>query len=448
MSLKRDRDDFVNGTREEEDGEERGGKRMKESSSAILDEETLASGSRVVDEHHEHEYEERVLSYSLPSSSSSPSPSKRRPTPFQQPTQLTTFSYTPTRDLVFDNSALKYYVEPPRGAKLDYGYERWVRRGLEEEKGRLDSLLRALEKVREGEGEGKERVRGLGVVSWRGVLTKILTAPYGEERDAWELNVMKVDETLYFEEFVSDAKAKEKQNMNPRQSMQTYYGYAFESYCTADTPRRSNPDATQGTRVPFGWSGDVNNNVQWCSVVRTKLGNTRILIGGEVDCVREKYTGQPDTFVELKTSLTIRGAHDEARFEKKLLKFYFQSFLLGVPEIVVGFRTPGGVVSTVQTFRTVEIPRLVRGKPGAWDPVQCLDWGNRFLEFVKESVEECHGSRARVWRVGFSPGEGVRVRELNETEMAEVEAGEDRVGFLPGWYWRGLAAAWEERRTD
>lgn len=29
-----------------------------------------------------------------------------------------------------------------------------------------------------------------------------------------------------------------------------------------------------------------------------------------------KYTGQTDTFVELKTSLAIRGFHDEAKFEK------------------------------------------------------------------------------------------------------------------------------------
>jgi len=62
--------------------------------------------------------------------------------------------------------------------------------------------------------------------------------------------------------------------------MLTYYGYAFESYCTVDGETRS--------RDRNGWSGDVNNNVQWCSVVRTKLGNTRILIGGEVDCVRGK----------------------------------------------------------------------------------------------------------------------------------------------------------------
>lgn len=34
-------------------------------------------------------------------------------------------------------------------------------------------------------------------------------APY-EERDSWELNVMRVGGTLYFEEHLSDAKLKEK----------------------------------------------------------------------------------------------------------------------------------------------------------------------------------------------------------------------------------------------
>lgn len=63
--------------------------------------------------------------------------------------------------------------------------------------------------------------------------------------------------------------------------MQTYYGYAFESWCTA-----SQPDS------PSGWGGDVDTNEQWCSVVKTKLGDTRMVIGGEVDCVRG--TG-PDT---------------------------------------------------------------------------------------------------------------------------------------------------------
>jgi RAT1-interacting protein len=110
--------------------------------------------------------------------------------------------------------------------------------------------------------------------------------------------------------------------MKPHHRLQTYYGYSFESWCTAYAP---------GARP--GWGGDVNTNVQWCSVVKTKLGDTRVVIGGEVDCVRGtsppifrryelvlkkegKYQGSNDTMVELKTSMAIRGQHDEARFEK------------------------------------------------------------------------------------------------------------------------------------
>ena len=105
-------------------------------------------------------------------------------------------------------------------------------------------------------------------------------------------------------------------------------------------------------------------------------------------------------------------------------------------EILVGFRTPGGVVTTTQSFKTMQIPRLVRGKPGAWDPLVCLDWGNRFLCFLKAQLEkEPHQSGRSVWRVKFVPKDGVHVSMLNDAGVEEVVGGEDRVGFLPRWYW-------------
>jgi RAT1-interacting protein len=120
--------------------------------------------------------------------------------------------------------------------------------------------------------------------------------------------------------------------MQPRHRQQTYYGYSFESYCTSESPTQGHP--TRNRNVPKGWGGDVNTNVQWCSVVRTKLGNTRLVIGGEVDCIRGwchifvtrplltskkgKYTHQPNNFVELKTSITIRPNNDSdaSKFER------------------------------------------------------------------------------------------------------------------------------------
>ena len=39
------------------------------------------------------------------------------------------------------------------------------------------------------------------------------------------------------------------------------------------------------------------------------------------------------------------------------MKWWAQSFLVGVPRIVCGFRDDEGIVRSLQTFRTSEIPR-------------------------------------------------------------------------------------------
>lgn len=60
---------------------------------------------------------------------------------------------------------MKYFVPPPPGANLAYGYEQWIKRP--EERGRLDGLLAAC--VRD-ECEGERR--RADVITWRGVITK------------------------------------------------------------------------------------------------------------------------------------------------------------------------------------------------------------------------------------------------------------------------------------
>ena len=109
---------------------------------------------------------------------------------------------------------------------------------------------------------------------------------------------------------------------------------------------------------------------------------------------------------------------------------------------MVGFRTPAGVVTTTQTFKTIHLPRLVRGKPDAWDPLICLDWGHRFITFLRKVVQAGNDvSSSSVWRVRFAPSSGVSVRLLSgQSDIDEVVNGEERVGFLPRWYWEELVA--------
>ena len=84
--------------------------------------------------------------------------------PFQKPSLLTTFSYTPDRVLAFDNSAMKYFVQPPLRADLGYRYSTWNKRP--DEKGRLDNLLRAVART------GVTQAPFQGAVCWRGVMCK------------------------------------------------------------------------------------------------------------------------------------------------------------------------------------------------------------------------------------------------------------------------------------
>lgn len=41
----------------------------------------------------------------------------------------------------------------------------------------------------------------------------------------------------------------------------------------------------------------------------------------------------------------------------KLMKWWAQSYLVGIPRIICGFRDDEGIVKNLQTFKTVEIPK-------------------------------------------------------------------------------------------
>ncbi|CAE6408910.1 unnamed protein product [Rhizoctonia solani] len=325
-----------------------------------------------------------------------------------QPQQLTCFSYTPNRELRFDKSALKYYVPAPTNADLGYRYEHWTKRP--EERGRIDSLLRAIEQ----DHVVGERKKG-AFICWRGVMTKLLIAPF-ENRDPVNLNLMFVDGCIYAEEHTTDAALTEKENMAPRQRRMTYYGYSFESFSTWDEPLKRKEQHLERDRARC-WSGDVDTNVQFCSVVKTKIGAERVILGGEVDCCKDQYTGQPNAYVELKTSMVIRNAQDEERFERKLLKFWAQSFLLGVPNdhgagILSGDTAPSSTGAT-KSLETEEI-----------DPSQ---------------IEETNQHNAAVWRLEIRPGTPtVGLYKLEPAEVEVVVNGEDRVGFLPTWFWNAV----------
>ena len=123
---------------------------------------------------------------------------------------------------------------------------------------------------------------------------------------------------LYLEESNPPAKlaAKTASERSGPSALPSYYGYAFEAYCTTSSCPPSNgnaPEEKEDFSIP-------NTNVQWCSVVKTSLGSFCTLVGGEVDCVRPgadpRHLVATRDFVELKTNLVIQSQRDEVNFER------------------------------------------------------------------------------------------------------------------------------------
>lgn len=169
----------------------------------------------------------------------------------------------------------------------------------------------------------------------------------------------------------------------------------------------------------------------------------------------------------------------------------FRAVLLGVPLVVVGFRTRPGILTAIQAFKTLEIPRLyvkcllplasryslvvcsVRGKPHSWDPLACLASARSLLTFLhseitshpsNEAAQACFndsipqsGSKTPsswpVFRIVFVPsgerGAEVSIRELSSQEVQmEVQGGKraiDRVGMLPERWLEGVRSRRRER---
>ena len=71
-----------------------------------------------------------------------------------------------------------------------------------------------------------------------------------------------------------------------------------------------------------------------------------------------------------------------ANFERKLLKFWIQSFLLGVPRIILGFRTQDGKLCRLEDIMTQSIPAMTKrpGSAARWDGNVCINFAGALLE--------------------------------------------------------------------
>lgn len=71
------------------------------------------------------------------------------------------------------------------------------------------------------------------------------------------------------------------------------------------------------------------------------------------------------------------------------MKYWIQSFLLGVPKIIVGFRSRDGILVDINEIETQRIPETVNSRPNPkWNADMCVNFAGVFLEctFVRKNA--------------------------------------------------------------
>lgn len=140
----------------------------------------------------------------------------------RQPVELTSFSFDANRQLHHDDSSLTYYwpISTP-GASLSGGFDRLISRD-ESVNEHIDALLSSLIEYESMHGNNRTEV---DIVSWRGMITKFLTLPFARN-DGFEMNVTRLNNTIYIEEYTTDESRaeKNKRESDPRQRLMAYWG--------------------------------------------------------------------------------------------------------------------------------------------------------------------------------------------------------------------------------
>lgn len=385
-----------------------------------------------------------------------------KPVALRRPAQL--IAYSTDRDGVQhigDTRSLKYFYYPDTALAgrphLSSGLSQFVRREEGVAK-HLDEMLRALAHY-ERTTNGGRRVKA-EVVTYRGVMTRLLVLAQAAKTrfgdDDTVINATWFDGVLLLElDHAAEMRRKAREQAQRRDDADrlradtmTFWGYKFEALATLPRPwtrcTREEIEARDKTVV--------DNIAEYCCLVRTGVGKTKMVLGAEVDGIydynpqetflQQNYTQDKNTeelfgtdreaadilshYVELKTSRVVTGQRGAATFLSKLLRTWAQCFLIGVPKVVYGFRDDDGYLKAVEEYNTDDLPRMVSDAAAAralpddkkWNGNECISFYGAAVEWIKAAVPQVEG---QVWRVQYRAGDS-ELQLVRVTDEAEERA--------------------------
>lgn len=343
-------------------------------------------------------------------------------TALKQPKEIASYSRTQDDEFLINNDAsLRYYYLPDSDLESKLDLCAGIKKMKDcsktfEDPCTLEGLLRTIKHYE----EKKEKKIKTDIITFRGVIRKLISAAFDSPSfNPVNLRIVSFDGQL----FIKDIFSKDEEHKATSGNQSAWYtGYKFESLATLSQPLSYVTRSALEKRP----KRIVNNGDQYITVVRTGVGNAKLLLGAEVDCVfdfQEEGKDNLKHYAELKCTSLVSTPADARKFERKVFKTWLQCFLVGIPRIIYGFRDDNYILKTVEEYSTDEIPLLLKSNNPSLS-TSCLDaikWYGTFTEWLLKKIPTDEASKIRAYNLVF---------ENNHLRLTEIVEGHDEYAAL------------------
>ncbi|XP_055352235.1 decapping and exoribonuclease protein-like [Paramacrobiotus metropolitanus] len=300
---------------------------------------------------------------------------------------------------------------------LDKGFRSFVSRQEPRDPAQRDHLNHLLQWIIKHPADFLQYKAQTDVVCWRGHLHTVMSTPYESAKfcTGWIICACRIDGVIYLSHFDTASKAADKEIVDEKQAHFIYWGYKFEQYMTHPADDKA------------AFEEPVNNFHGFHAVLKGQVGATGLLFGAEMDCLDplKKDAPPPRCYVELKTARRPDTQRQwQSHYNHKMCKIWAQSFVSGVPTVLIGYRDDAGNCVSTEEMPVARISKLAKEYGNSWSGGICLNFLDGFLRLVKRSVTEDY--RHAVYKFEWNPGW--------DRVTAEKWPAHSQWQFIPDWY--------------
>lgn len=205
----------------------------------------------------------------------------------------------------------------------------------------------------------QQNLQQTDIITWRGILTRLANGIYMTTRDQPEMiGVVKKGNKVHI--FHPTVKEKLEEKMPLFLEKFCYQGRAFEKFVNQDPPCYESP---------------VNENLEEVGVFQSKIGKYQVLYGAEMD----------GDNLEIKSTGFVHHDGQKLTLLKKSQKWWAQCFLVGVENLLIGYRSKTGIVSEVSE---ISASLLVKSAVEQWSWRRSLSCLEASLNLIVETAEK------------------------------------------------------------